>query len=38
MNDSWFAVLIIVFILILFLGSALLANCILLDEICPNDR
>ena len=35
MNDKWFAVCMIVFIMTLFLGSALLANCILLDEICP---
>jgi len=34
MNDKWFAVCMIVFIMTLFLGSALLANCILLDEIC----
>ncbi len=34
MSDSWFAVLMVVFILTLFLGSALVANCILLDEIC----
>ena len=34
MSDSWFAVLMIAFILTLYLGSALVANCILLDEIC----
>ena len=34
MSENWFAVLIMVFILCLGLGSALLANCFLLDEIC----
>ena len=34
MSDGWFAVAMIAMILVLFLGSALLANCILLDEIC----
>jgi hypothetical protein len=34
MSDGWFAVLMIVLIFSLSLGSALLANCLLLDEIC----
>ncbi len=34
MSDNWFAVLMMVLILCLGLGSGLLANCLLLDEIC----
>ena len=34
MSDGWVAVLMIAMVFTLFLGSALVANCILLDEIC----
>ena len=34
MKDGWFAVLMIELIMGLALGSALLANCVLLNEIC----
>ena len=34
MKDGWFAVLMIALIMGLALGSALLANCVLLNEIC----
>ena len=34
MKDGWFAVLMIALIMGLALGAALLANCVLLNEIC----
>ena len=34
MNDGWFAALMILLIFGIFIGGALLANCVLLDEIC----
>ena len=34
MNDKWFALLMITLIFTLTIGAALLANCVLLDEIC----
>ena len=34
MSDGWFAVLMMALILGISLGSALLANCLLLNEIC----
>jgi hypothetical protein len=34
MSDGWFAVLMIVLIFALSIGSALIANCLLLNEIC----
>jgi|10_taG_2_1085330.scaffolds.fasta_scaffold93203_2 hypothetical protein len=34
MNDMWFAALAILLILTVTLGSALFANCLLLNEIC----
>ena len=34
MSDGWFAVLMIVLIFAISIGSALLANCFLLNEIC----
>ncbi len=34
MSDGWFAVLIIALIFSISMGAALLANCMLLNEIC----
>ena len=34
MSDGFFAVLMIVLIFAISIGSALLANCLLLNEIC----
>ena len=34
MSDGWFAILMIVLILGISLGAALVANCVLLNEIC----
>jgi len=34
MSDGWFAVLMIILIFVLSMGSALVANCLLLNEIC----
>jgi len=34
MSDVWFAILMMVLIFGISVGSALLANCLLLNEIC----
>ena len=34
MSDGWFALLMIILIFGISMGSALLANCLLLNEIC----
>ena len=34
MSDGWFAILMIILIFAISIGSALLANCMLLNEIC----
>ena len=34
MSDGWFAALMIILIFGISMGSALLANCLLLNEIC----
>jgi len=34
MSDGWFALLMIILIFGISIGSALLANCLLLNEIC----
>jgi len=34
MSDGWFAILMIALIFALSIGSALVANCLLLNEIC----
>jgi len=33
-NEMWFAVAMIILIFSITIGSALIANCMLLDEIC----